>query len=143
MKALWCSTGKRNQGLSRPTPAHSRQKSAKISGRILDRPRAVASAPPEHQNPLIRQRVFLFQPLNPSELAWCPKPVSQIARRTYQKGVSWPTPSYLLLLLAVPHAVVGVGNISVVHKTPGYSHRGTLRGASAHRITHGKYRVSG
>ena len=31
MKALLCSTGKRNGGLSRPTPAHTRQKSAKES----------------------------------------------------------------------------------------------------------------
>ena len=46
MKALLCSTGKRNGGLSRPTPAHTRQKSAKESGRILDRPCGVAPAPP-------------------------------------------------------------------------------------------------
>lgn len=51
MKALLCSTGKRNGGLSRPTPAHTRQKSAKESGRILDRPCGVAPAPPIFQKP--------------------------------------------------------------------------------------------
>ena len=50
MKALFCSIGKRNDGLSRPTLAHKRQKSAKESGRILDRPRGVTPAPP-HLNP--------------------------------------------------------------------------------------------